>query len=69
MPGIFSPDTLFSHGNHEPGWVSAPGMQGVQPGPFTSNLLAPQSLSELMGGPDDGPPPRRPEPARATECL
>lgn len=52
MPGIFSPDTLFSHGNFEPGWVSAPGMQGVQPGPATSNLLTPQSLSELMGGPD-----------------
>ena len=21
VPGIFSRDTLFSHGNHEPGWV------------------------------------------------
>ena len=29
VPGIFSRDTLFSHGNHEPGWVAAPGMQGV----------------------------------------
>ena len=28
VPGIFSRDTLFSHGNHEPGWVVAPGMQG-----------------------------------------
>lgn len=52
VPGIFSPDTLFSHGNFEPGWVSAPGMQGMRPGPSTSNLLTPQSLSELMGGPD-----------------
>ncbi len=27
VPGIFSRDTLFSHGNHEPGWIVAPGMQ------------------------------------------
>jgi phospholipid/cholesterol/gamma-HCH transport system substrate-binding protein len=58
VPGIFSPDTLFSHGNFEPGWVSAPGMQGVQPGPSTSTLLTPQSLSELMGGPDAVTPAR-----------
>lgn len=57
VPGIFSPDTLFSHGNFEPGWVSAPGMQGVQAGPFTENLLTPQSLAQLMGGPDAAPPP------------
>lgn len=57
VPGIFSPDTLFSHGNFEPGWVTAPGMQGVQVGPSTGNLLTPQSLSELMGGPDIAPPP------------
>ncbi|WP_301122540.1 virulence factor Mce family protein [Mycolicibacterium fortuitum] len=56
VPGIFSPDTLFSHGNFEPGWVSAPGMQGVQVRPTTENLLAPQSLTELMGGPDAAPP-------------
>ncbi|HTY32925.1 virulence factor Mce family protein, partial [Mycobacterium sp.] len=30
VPGIFSRDTPFSHGNHEPGWVVAPGMQGTQ---------------------------------------
>ncbi len=29
VPGIWSRDTLFSHGNHEPGWIVAPGMQGV----------------------------------------
>jgi phospholipid/cholesterol/gamma-HCH transport system substrate-binding protein len=52
VPGIFSRDTLFSHGNHEPGWVVAPGMQGVDVQPFTSNMLTPESLSELLGGPD-----------------
>ena len=36
VPGIFSRDTLFSHGNHEPGWVAAPGMQGVDVQPFTA---------------------------------
>ena len=57
VPGIFSRDTLFSHGNHEPGWVVAPGMQGVQVQPFTANMLTPESLSELMGGPDIVAPP------------
>ena len=57
VPGIFSPDTWYSDGNQAPGWVSAPGMQGVQAGPFTGNLMTPQSLSELMGGPDAAPPP------------
>src|SRR5690349_7562541 len=52
VPGIFSRDTLFSHGNHEPGWVAAPGMQGVDVQPYTANMLTPESLSELMGGPD-----------------
>ena len=52
VPGILSRDTLFSHGNHEPGWVVAPGMQGVDVQPFTANMLTPESLSELMGGPD-----------------
>jgi phospholipid/cholesterol/gamma-HCH transport system substrate-binding protein len=60
VPGIFSRDTLFSHGNHEPGWVVAPGMQGVQVQPFTSNMLTPESLSELMGGPDIVAPPAPP---------
>ena len=58
VPGIFSRDTLFSHGNHEPGWVVAPGMQGTQVQPFTANMLTPESLAELMGGPDIAPPPR-----------
>lgn len=57
VPGIFSPDTLFSHGNYEPGWIVAPGMQGVEVRPRTANLLTPQSLAELMGGPDAAPPP------------
>jgi phospholipid/cholesterol/gamma-HCH transport system substrate-binding protein len=60
VPGIWSRDTLFSYGNHEPGWVTAPGMQGVDVQPLTSNMLTPESLSELMGGPDapiPGAPP------------
>ncbi|OFB35825.1 mammalian cell entry protein [Mycolicibacterium sp. (ex Dasyatis americana)] len=57
VPGIFSPDTPFSHGNFEPGWQAAPGMQGVQVRPSTANLLTPQSLSELIGGPDAAAPP------------
>ena len=28
VPGIFSRDTLFSHGNHEPGWRSRPACRG-----------------------------------------
>lgn len=36
VPGIWSRDTLFSHGNHEPGWIVAPGMQGVDVNLFTS---------------------------------
>lgn len=57
VPGIWSPDTLLSHGNHEPGWVVAPGMQGVQVQPATQNMLTPDSLAELLGGPDIAPPP------------
>ena len=60
VPGIFSRDTLFSHGNHEPGWVVAPGMQGVDVQPFTANMLTPESLGELMGGPDIVAPPAPP---------
>jgi phospholipid/cholesterol/gamma-HCH transport system substrate-binding protein len=60
VPGIWSRDTLFSHGNHEPGWVVAPGMQGVEVQPFTANMLTPESLAELMGGPDTVPPPAPP---------
>jgi phospholipid/cholesterol/gamma-HCH transport system substrate-binding protein len=57
VPGIFSRDTLFSHGNHEPGWIVAPGMQGVQVQPLTKNMLTAESLAELMGGPDLPPRP------------
>lgn len=57
VPGIFSPDTLFSHGNYEQGWIAAPGMQGLELRPRTAGMLTPQSLAELMGGPDAAPPP------------
>jgi phospholipid/cholesterol/gamma-HCH transport system substrate-binding protein len=57
VPGIFSRDTPFSHRNSEPGWIVAPGMQGVQVQRFTENMLTPESLAELMGGPDIAPPP------------
>ncbi|MDT5010520.1 MAG: phospholipid/cholesterol/gamma-HCH transport system substrate-binding protein [Mycobacterium sp.] len=60
VPGVWSRDTLFSHGNHEPGWVVAPGMQGTEVQPFTQNMLTPESLAELMGGPDIVPPPAPP---------
>ena len=60
VPGIWSRDTLFSHGNHEQGWVTAPGMQGVDVQPFTANMLTPESLAELMGGPDAPIPPAPP---------
>jgi phospholipid/cholesterol/gamma-HCH transport system substrate-binding protein len=57
VPGIFSPDTPWSHRNSEPGWVVAPGMQGVKVSPATANLLTAASLAELMGGPNIAPPP------------
>ncbi|MGE2722736.1 virulence factor Mce family protein [Mycolicibacterium celeriflavum] len=52
VPGIWSRDTLFSHGNHEQGWVAAPGMQGIDVQPFTANMMTPECLAELLGGPD-----------------
>src|SRR6201991_1024471 len=61
VPGIFAPDTYINgHGNHQPGWVAAPGMQGLDVRPATGDLLSPGSLAELMGGPDDAPPPPGP---------
>ncbi len=60
VPGIWSRDTLFSHGNHEPGWVAAPGMQGIEVQPHTERNLTPECLAELLGGPDcviPGAPP------------
>ena len=57
VPGIFSPDTPWSHRNSEPGWVVAPGMQGIHVQPATAGLLTPDSLAELMGGPNIAPPP------------
>ena len=55
VPGIWVPDTALSHKNTQPGWITAPGMQGVQPGHDTERLMTPESLSELMGGPDIAP--------------
>ncbi|MDP9168963.1 MAG: virulence factor Mce family protein [Actinomycetota bacterium] len=60
VPGVWSRDTLFSFGNHEPGWTVAPGMQGVDVQPLTANMLTPESLAELMGGPDIVAPPAPP---------
>ncbi|BBY20216.1 virulence factor Mce family protein [Mycobacterium stomatepiae] len=57
VPGIWVPDTPLSHRNTQPGWVVAPGMQGIQVGPITAGLLTPESLAELMGGADAAPPP------------
>ncbi|GBE68216.1 virulence factor Mce family protein [Mycobacterium heckeshornense] len=59
VPGIWAPDSPLSHGNHEPGWITAPGMQGVKVGTPTANLLTPDSLAELVGGPDITPVPSR----------
>jgi phospholipid/cholesterol/gamma-HCH transport system substrate-binding protein len=56
VPGIWSPDTPWSHGNHEPGWVVAPGMQGIRVQDLTKNMLTPESLAELLGGPNIAPP-------------
>jgi phospholipid/cholesterol/gamma-HCH transport system substrate-binding protein len=55
VPGIWSPDTPTSHRNTQPGWIVAPGMQGQQVGPITSGLMTPDSLNELMGGPNIAP--------------
>jgi phospholipid/cholesterol/gamma-HCH transport system substrate-binding protein len=57
VPGIFSRDTPWSHRNSEPGWIVAPGMQGINVQPATANMLTPESLAELMGGPNITPPP------------
>jgi phospholipid/cholesterol/gamma-HCH transport system substrate-binding protein len=55
VPGIWVPDTPLSHRNTQPGWIVAPGMQGQQVGPITAGLMTPESLSELMGGPNIEP--------------
>ncbi|MEH3140664.1 MAG: MCE family protein [Mycobacterium kyogaense] len=68
VPGVWARDTPFSHGNHEPGWVVAPGMQGLEVQQLTQNMLTPESLAEMMGGPDASPPPagaRAPGPPNA----
>jgi phospholipid/cholesterol/gamma-HCH transport system substrate-binding protein len=55
VPGIWVPDTPLSHRNTQHGWIVAPGMQGQQVGPITAGLLTPESLNELMGGPNIPP--------------
>ncbi len=55
VPGIWVPDTPTSHRNTQHGWIVAPGMQGQQVGPITAGLMTPDSLSELMGGPNIAP--------------
>jgi phospholipid/cholesterol/gamma-HCH transport system substrate-binding protein len=55
VPGIWVPDTPLSSRNTQPGWIVAPGMQGQQVGPVTAGLLTPESLAELMGGPNIEP--------------
>jgi phospholipid/cholesterol/gamma-HCH transport system substrate-binding protein len=55
VPGIWVPDTPLSHRNTQPGWIVAPGMQGQQVGPITAGLMTPDSLAELMGGPNIAP--------------
>ena len=55
VPGIWVPDTPTSHRNTQPGWIVAPGMQGQQVGPITAGLMTPDSLAELMGGPNIAP--------------
>ncbi|OBA83945.1 mammalian cell entry protein [Mycobacterium sp. 1164966.3] len=55
VPGIWVPDTPLSHRNTQTGWIVAPGMQGTQVGPVTAGLMTPESLSELMGGPNIQP--------------
>ena len=49
VPGIWSRDTLFSHGNHEPGWIVAPGMQGVDVQPFTAEHADPGFAGRVDG--------------------
>lgn len=70
VPGVWSPDTVFSHGNHQPGWILGPGMQGVDLQAPSADMLTPQSLSELLAGADvSSPAPRTatPNPANAAD--
>jgi phospholipid/cholesterol/gamma-HCH transport system substrate-binding protein len=57
VPGVWARDTLFSHGNHEPGWKIAPGMDGLALQPFTESMIEPDDLATLMGAPPPDPPP------------
>jgi len=62
VPGIWVPDGPFSYRNTQPGWIVAPGMQGQQVGPLTARLMTPDSLAELMGGPNIAPRSAGPNP-------
>lgn len=55
VPGVWARDTLFSHGNHEPGWKIAPRMEGLELQPFTQSMLEPADLGTLLGAPTPGP--------------
>ncbi|NKZ10833.1 MCE family protein [Mycolicibacterium septicum DSM 44393] len=54
VPGVWAVDSAFSHGNHEPGWKIAPGMDGLQLQLFTQNMLAPEDLAGLLANPTAG---------------
>ena len=51
VPGVWSRDTLFSHGNHEQGWIVAPVCRACRCSP-SPPICSPDSLAALMGGPD-----------------
>ena len=76
VPGLLSRDTLFSHGNHEPGWIVAPGMQGVDVQPFTAKHADARVACRVDGRSRRAPRLRRPrsgrprrEPARPAERV
>jgi phospholipid/cholesterol/gamma-HCH transport system substrate-binding protein len=69
VPGVWSRATPFSHGNHEPGWKIAPGMDGLQLQPFTQNMLTPEDLSALLGAaPPAATPPDAVAPPLSAEA-
>lgn len=41
----------------------------MQVQPFTANMLTPESLAELLGGPDIAPPAAGNQLARTAECV
>ncbi len=71
VPGIWSRDTLFSHGNHEPGWIVAPGMQGVRRAAVHRQHADPGFARRADGRPRPGRPypPAGPPRRRPAELL